>query len=75
MLLRALLSLFLLVPFASLAQGGCDGPACADHEVAKGVRDALTLNPPKGKLADDVVYAQVDGPSLFAQRGYKKEQK
>lgn len=40
--------------------------ACADHEVAKRVRDLAGLNPPAGPLADDIVYAAVDGPSLFA---------
>jgi uncharacterized protein GlcG (DUF336 family) len=40
--------------------------ACADHEIAKRVRDLAGLNPPAGPLADDIVYAEVDGPSLFA---------
>jgi uncharacterized protein GlcG (DUF336 family) len=39
--------------------------ACADHEIAKRVRDLAKLNPPGGPTADDVIYASVDGPSLF----------
>ena len=40
--------------------------ACADHEVAKRVRDLAGLNPAGGPLVDDIIYAAVDGPSLFA---------
>ena len=40
--------------------------ACADHETAKRVRAILGLNPPGGPLADDIVYAEVDGPSVLA---------
>lgn len=40
--------------------------ACADHEIAKRVRDLLGLNPPGGPLADDIVYTAEDGPSVFA---------
>lgn len=40
--------------------------ACADHEIAKRVRTAGSLNPPGGAAADDIVYAAADGPSLFA---------
>ena len=40
--------------------------SCSDHEVAKRVRDLAGLNPPAGPLADDIIYAAVDGPSLFA---------
>lgn len=39
---------------------------CADHEVAKLVRDALGLNPEGGKQADDIVYAGIDTPSVYA---------
>ena len=39
--------------------------SCADHEVAKGVRDQLGLNPPGGKLTDDIIYPNIDGPSEF----------
>jgi uncharacterized protein GlcG (DUF336 family) len=40
--------------------------ACADHEIAKRVRDKASLNPPGGALADDITYAKADGASLFA---------
>jgi uncharacterized protein GlcG (DUF336 family) len=40
--------------------------ACADHEIAKRARDLLGLNPPGGPLVDDIIYAEVDGPSVFA---------
>ncbi len=40
--------------------------SCADHEIAKRVRDLAGLNPPAGPLVDDIVYAAVDGPSVFA---------
>lgn len=40
--------------------------ACADHEIAKRVRDLLGFNPPGGPLADDIVYTAEDGPSVFA---------
>ena len=36
--------------------------ACADHEIAKRVRDLAGLNPAGGKLADDIVYTT----SVFA---------
>ncbi len=39
--------------------------SCADHEVAKGVRDLAGLNPPGGKLVDDITYSSVDGASVF----------
>ena len=35
-------------------------------EVAKRVRDLAGLNPPGGPLVDDIIYAAVDGPSVFA---------
>ena len=40
--------------------------ACADHEIAKRVRDLANLNPPGGALADDIVYSGPDAPSVFA---------
>jgi uncharacterized protein GlcG (DUF336 family) len=40
--------------------------SCADHEIAKRVRDAAGLNPPNGRSADDIVYTSKDGPSPFA---------
>jgi uncharacterized protein GlcG (DUF336 family) len=36
--------------------------SCADHEIAKRVRDLASLNPAGGKLADDIVYTT----SVFA---------
>jgi uncharacterized protein GlcG (DUF336 family) len=40
--------------------------SCADHEIAKRVRDGAELNPPGGALADDIVYSPPDQPSVFA---------
>lgn len=39
--------------------------SCADHEVAKKVRDLAGLNPPGGKLVDDITYSAADGASQF----------
>jgi uncharacterized protein GlcG (DUF336 family) len=39
--------------------------SCADHEIAKRVRNAAGLNPPDGQLADDITYSTADGPSQF----------
>jgi uncharacterized protein GlcG (DUF336 family) len=42
--------------------------SCADHEVAKLVRNAASLNPPGGEFADDISYdqgASPDKPSPF----------
>jgi uncharacterized protein GlcG (DUF336 family) len=39
--------------------------SCADHEIAKRVRDLGGLNPPGGALVDDIVYPNVDGPSAL----------
>jgi len=39
--------------------------SCTDHEIAKRVRDLAGLNPPGGKLVDDITYSSVDGPSVF----------
>jgi uncharacterized protein GlcG (DUF336 family) len=42
--------------------------SCADHEIAKRVRNMAALNPPLpgGMLADDIVYSLPDPPSVFA---------
>jgi uncharacterized protein GlcG (DUF336 family) len=40
--------------------------SCADHEIAKRVRDLAGANPTGGALADDIVYSPPDGPSVFA---------
>ena len=39
--------------------------SCADHEIAKRVREAAGLAP-AGLPSDDIVYTSVDGPSVFA---------
>jgi uncharacterized protein GlcG (DUF336 family) len=39
--------------------------SCADHEVAKRVRDLGGYNPPGGATADDITYSSVDGASVF----------
>jgi uncharacterized protein GlcG (DUF336 family) len=38
---------------------------CADHEMAKRVRDLAHLNPKAGKLVDDITYSKVDHPSIY----------
>jgi uncharacterized protein GlcG (DUF336 family) len=48
------------------ALGVSGDTACADHEIAKRVRDLANLNPPGGALADDIVYSGPDAPSVFA---------
>jgi uncharacterized protein GlcG (DUF336 family) len=40
--------------------------ACADHEIAKRIRHLAQLDPEKGEFADDIIYANADGPSPFA---------
>lgn len=39
--------------------------SCADHEIAKRVRDLGGLNPPGGPLVDDITYSVPDGPTVF----------
>ena len=39
--------------------------SCADHEIAKRVRDLAGLNPPGGALVDDIVYSSVDAANLL----------
>jgi uncharacterized protein GlcG (DUF336 family) len=39
---------------------------CADHEIAKRIRESAGLAPEAGNLADDIVYAGVDPPSIYA---------
>lgn len=39
--------------------------SCADHEIAKRVRDLAGLNPPGGELVDDISYSSKDGASVF----------
>jgi len=40
--------------------------ACADHEIAKRVRELAGFNPPGGPLVDDIHYSEIDPPSLVA---------
>lgn len=40
--------------------------SCADHEIAKRVRDLAGMNPSGGALGDDIVYSGPDAPSVFA---------
>jgi uncharacterized protein GlcG (DUF336 family) len=40
--------------------------ACADHEIAKRVRQAAGLPPPQGPGADDITFSSVDGPTPFS---------
>lgn len=40
--------------------------SCADHEIAKRVRNLASLNPTGGALADDITYSAVDGASPFS---------
>lgn len=39
--------------------------ACADHEMAKRIRDKAGLNPPGGAFVDDITYSSVDGASVY----------
>lgn len=39
--------------------------SCADHEIAKRVRNLANLNPAGGALADDITYSSADGASVF----------
>jgi uncharacterized protein GlcG (DUF336 family) len=46
--------------------GASGDTACADHEIAKRIRDKAGLNPPGGALADDITYAAADGATAFS---------
>ena len=48
------------------ALGVSGDTSCADHEIAKRVRDLAGLNPTAGALADDIVYSAPDPASVFA---------
>jgi uncharacterized protein GlcG (DUF336 family) len=45
--------------------GASGDTPCADHEIAKRVRDKAGLNPPGGPFADDITYAKEDGASVY----------
>ena len=47
------------------ALGVSGDTSCADHEIAKRVRDILGLNPPGGAYVDDISYSSADGASVF----------
>lgn len=47
------------------ALGVSGDTSCADHEIAKRVRNLAGLNPPGGALVDDITYSSVDGASPF----------
>ena len=40
--------------------------SCADHEIAKRVRQGAGLNPPQGLSVDDITFSSVDGPTPFS---------
>ncbi len=40
--------------------------SCADHEVAKRIRNMASMNPPAAAGTDDIVYSPPDDPSVFA---------
>jgi len=45
--------------------GASGDTACADHEIAKTMRDLSHLNPAKGRSADDIQYSKVDGATIY----------
>jgi len=47
------------------ALGVSGDTSCADHEIAKRVRNAAGLNPPGGATVDDISYSAADGASVF----------
>ena len=47
------------------ALGVSGDTACADHEIAKRVRNLAGLNPPGGPLVDDITYSTTEGASVF----------
>ncbi|MGB1559882.1 MAG: GlcG/HbpS family heme-binding protein [Sinimarinibacterium flocculans] len=48
------------------ALGVSGDTACVDHELAKRMREAAGFAPAAGNGVDDIVYAGVDGPSVWA---------
>jgi uncharacterized protein GlcG (DUF336 family) len=45
--------------------GASGDTPCADHEIAKRIRDKAGLNPAGGAFADDIQYSAVDKASIF----------
>jgi uncharacterized protein GlcG (DUF336 family) len=46
--------------------GASGDTACADHEIAKAMRDAAKLNPTEGRGADDIQYSAIDGATIYS---------
>jgi uncharacterized protein GlcG (DUF336 family) len=46
--------------------GASGDTPCADHEMAKRMRDKLGFNPEGGAFVDDIWFTKADGPSPFA---------
>ncbi len=46
--------------------GASGDTPCADHEIAKRMRDKMGLNPEGGAFVDDIWFSKPDGPSPFA---------
>jgi uncharacterized protein GlcG (DUF336 family) len=46
--------------------GASGDTPCADHEIAKRIRDKAGLNPPGGAFADDIQYSKADGVSVYS---------
>jgi uncharacterized protein GlcG (DUF336 family) len=47
------------------ALGASGDTPCADHEIAKRIRDKAGLNPAGGPFADDIQYSKADKPSIY----------
>ena len=45
--------------------GASGDTPCADHEIAKRMRDKAGLNPAGGAFADDIQYSKADKASVF----------
>lgn len=48
------------------ALGVSGDTACADNETAKRIRHLAGMDPPGGEKIDDIIYSNVDGPSIYA---------
>jgi uncharacterized protein GlcG (DUF336 family) len=46
--------------------GASGDTPCADHEIAKRIRDKAGLNPAGGAFADDIQYSKADKPSIYS---------
>jgi uncharacterized protein GlcG (DUF336 family) len=45
--------------------GASGDTPCADHEIAKRIRDLAGLNPQAGAFADDITYSKPDGATIY----------